>query len=53
MRRSLVCVVLAGWSLGLAACGAVRGPSGPAPLARAFERWRASFFRWRTSWRMR
>ena len=32
MRRSLVCAVLAGWSLGLAACGAARGPSGPAPL---------------------
>jgi len=32
MRRSLVYVALAGWSLGLAACGAQRGPSGPTPL---------------------
>ena len=32
MRRTFVYVMLAGWSLGLAACGATSGPSGPAPL---------------------
>lgn len=32
MRRRLIQVALVGWSLWLAACGALRGPAGPTPL---------------------